>query len=383
MRRAFLIIVLLVLATCFKFHHEKSHRRHKFHKKFHKKFNKDLHKKEGFRQRLYKLRHFTPEQFQKWQKYLLEGKSEPNEVTHRHAKIARKVNKMKTTWKATVYERDYKPLLGAILDGLENLPEKKFKTRNANLPDNYDPRTAYPNCESLREVRDQANCGSCWAFGAVEAMSDRICIKSGQTDQRRVSAQNLLACCYSCGFGCDGGYPASAWSYWKSTGIPTGGLYGDKSTCQPYFLPPCDHHVDGPYGECPDSVNTPSCVKNCKDGSGVDYASDLTKGASAYSVSGEANLMQELYESGPVEASFTVYEDFLTYKSGVYQHVTGSALGGHAIKMLGWGVENGVKYWLCANSWNEGWGDGGFFKIRRGTNECGIERSVSAGEPKL
>lgn len=45
--------------------------------------------------------------------------------------------------------------------------------------------------------------------------------------------------------------------------------------------------------------------------------------------------------------------------AGVYQHVSGSALGGHAIKMLGWGEENGVPYWLCANSWNTDWGDNG------------------------
>lgn len=44
---------------------------------------------------------------------------------------------------------------------------------------------------------------------------------------------------------------------------------------------------------------------------------------------------------------------------GVYQHVSGSAVGGHAIKVLGWGVENGVPYWLCANSWNTDWGDNG------------------------
>ena len=46
-------------------------------------------------------------------------------------------------------------------------------------------------------------------------MSDRICIASGQTDQRRISAQSLLSCCGSCGFVCDGGYPAYVWSYWK------------------------------------------------------------------------------------------------------------------------------------------------------------------------
>jgi cathepsin B len=42
--------------------------------------------------------------------------------------------------------------------------------------------------------------------------------------------------------------------------------------------------------------------------------------------------------NGPVEASFDVYEDFLTYKAGIYHHVTGKNLGGHSIKILGWGV---------------------------------------------
>ena len=60
---------------------------------------------------------------------------------------------------------------------------------------------------------------------------------------------------------------------------------------------------------------------------------------------------------GPVEAAFSVYEDFLAYKSGVYQQKSGSPLGGHAVKILGWGVENETPYWLVANSWKEDWGD--------------------------
>jgi len=43
----------------------------------------------------------------------------------------------------------------------------------------------------------------------------------------------------------------------------------------------------------------------------------------------------------------------------VYHHVTGALLGGHAIKIMGWGVENGTDYWLVANSWNGDWGDKG------------------------
>ena len=274
MRKVFLILVLLAVASCIKFHHGKKHKKH------------EKHEKHGMRHMLHSLKNLPKKDFQKWQKQLLEEKTERATVPESYSEIAEKVNKLKTTWKAKAYDKDYTPYLGAILDGLENLPEKQFKTINADLPDEYDPRTAYPKCESLREIRDQSGCGSCWAFGAVEAMSDRICILSGQTDQRRVSAQNMLACCSSCGFGCDGGYPAYAWRYWKSTGLPTGGLYGDKTWCQPYAFPPCDHHIDGSHGACGD-YSTPKCVKNCDDGNKATYYSDLMYGASAYSVFGE------------------------------------------------------------------------------------------------
>jgi len=87
--------------------------------------------------------------------------------------------------------------------------------------------------------------------------------------------------------------------------------------------------------------------------------------------------------NGPVEAAFTVYEDFLAYKSGVYQHTSGSELGGHAVKILGWGVDNSVAYWIVANSWNPDWGNAGYFNILRGQDECGIEDDIVAGLPKL
>jgi len=93
--------------------------------------------------------------------------------------------------------------------------------------------------------------------------------------------------------------------------------------------------------------------------------------------------MNEIYNHGPVEGSFTVYEDFVAYKKGVYEHTTGSALGGHAIKIIGWGVESGIPYWSCVNSWNTNWGEKGLFRIRRGNNECGIEGSVNAGLPSV
>lgn len=68
---------------------------------------------------------------------------------------------------------------------------------------------------------------------------------------------------------------------------------------------------------------------------------------------------------------------------GIYRYTRGQIEGGHAIKILGWGVENGVKYWLCANSWSRTWGEHGKFRIVRGNNECGIEERVLAGRPHV
>ena len=57
-------------------------------------------------------------------------------------------------------------------------------------------------------------------------------------------------------------------------------------------------------------------------------------------------------------ALFQIMVDFCSI-IGVYKHNHGDFLGNHAVKMLGWGVENGTPYWLVANSWNTDWGDSG------------------------
>jgi cathepsin B len=89
----------------------------------------------------------------------------------------------------------------------------------------------------------------------------------------------------------------------------------------------------------------------------------------------------DLYENGPVETGFTVYEDFMSYKSGIYRYTNGEELGGHAVKIIGWGVEKNQKYWICANSWGTTWGEKGFFKIEEG--QCGIDDMVVSCIPKV
>jgi cathepsin B len=74
--------------------------------------------------------------------------------------------------------------------------------------------------------------------------------------------------------------------------------------------------------------------------------------SSAYAISGVEKIMEEIVTHGPVTAAFTVYEDFPLYKSGVYVPTTHRSLGGHAIEIVGYGIEDDVKYWLVKNSWN-------------------------------
>lgn len=168
---------------------------------------------------------------------------------------------------------------------------------------------------------------------------------------------------------------------------------------------------------------TPKCLKMCESGYSVSYKQDKHFGASAHGFESVEQIQTEIMTNGPVEGSMRVYSDFLQYKTGklrnntpqgyhycvsshvgVYRHTTGSMLGGHAIRVLGWGVEDGTDYWIVANSWNTDWGDAGmlivllslvllklvllcvcvlgFFKIVRGRDEVGIESGIVAGMPK-
>lgn len=275
--------------------------------------------------------------------------------------------------------RDAMRLMGVKLNGRRPALKKEDPSVSA-VPDSFDARVQWGKiCPSTSEIRDQANCGSCWAFGAVEAMTDRHCIFTNGASQPHISAEDLNSCCDSCGFGCDGGDPGAAWDYWLNPGLVTGGNFG-QGGCAPYSLAPCDHHVNGTLPPCGGETNTPPCPTACENGDTWD--SDIHMGKTDYVISNNATAIQvEIMTNGPVEAAFTVYADFLPYQSGVYHHVTGDELGGHAVKILGWGVESNTPYWLVANSWNTEWGAKGYFKILRGSDECGIEDYIVGGIP--
>merc|ERR1712224_1039464 len=113
---------------------------------------------------------------------------------------------------------------------------------------------------------------------------------------------------------------------------------------------------------CPSSeYPSPKCKKTCEDAYPGNFNDDKLHASKTYSVRGETQIMQELVNNGPMYVSFSVYADFPTYSSGVYEHTTGSALGGHAVTLVGYGELDGTPYWKIKNSWNEQWGDNGHF----------------------
>lgn len=281
-------------------------------------------------------------------------------------------------WKAAINPRfsnvtvgQFKRLLGvkpSPKGALEGIPIVTHK-QGIDLPDHFDARNAWGQCSTIGRILDQGHCGSCWAFAAVESLSDRFCIHLGINVS--LSVNDLLACCgFLCGNGCDGGYPISAWRYFVHHGVVT-------DECDPYFdNSGCSHPG------CEPAYPTPRCERKCVKGNLV-WRKSKHFGVNSYRISSDPySIMAEVYKNGPVEVSFTVYEDFAHYKSGVYKHTYGEALGGHAVKLIGWGTsEDGDDYWVLANQWNRGWGDDGYFKIIKGTNECGIEHGVVAGLP--
>jgi len=95
-------------------------------------------------------------------------------------------------------------------------------------------------------------------------------------------------------------------------------------------------------------------------------------------LAGELSMKSYLADGKGLYASFMVFANFMSYTSGVYGSTTGSEKGGHAVALIGYGVEGGVKYWLVQNSWGTNWGMEGFAKFKRGVNLAGIEDGAFA-----
>ena len=132
----------------------------------------------------------------------------------------------------------------------------------------FNLRSVVPNVHlppSTPHIRDQSSCVSCWAFGSTESFIDRRCIATGDTTL--MSVEDTTA---NCGFfkcfsmSCNSGQPGQAWQWFKNTCVVTGGDFtdiGSGTTCGPYSLAPCAHHVapSTEYPACPSSeYSTPS-----------------------------------------------------------------------------------------------------------------------------
>ena len=210
-------------------------------------------------------------------------------------------------------------------------------------------------------------CGSCWAFSATSALSDRIKIaRKAQVPDINLSPQVLISCELP-DEGCHGGDAATAYEWIHKNNIT-------DETCSPYQAFGHDNGVG-----CSAEIK----CKNCLPGKGC-WAQQRAKiySVSEYgNVTGEENMINEIYQRGPITCAIAVTQELVNYTGGIFEDKTGRKELDHDISVVGWGEENGTKYWIIRNSWGSYWGEGGNFRLIRGVDNLGIESTCSWAVP--
>jgi len=215
-----------------------------------------------------------------------------------------------------------------------------------NLPSRFDWR-AKDNRNWTTPIRNQGSCGSCWAHASIAVMETMMKIGLDESDLNPdYSEQFMLSCTEG---GCSGWFMDSSAAFLRTTGVPS-------EACFPYRAQdvPCE-------GRCPDWEKQ---IEKIPDWNWV----------SGYPQTVNPTLIKQKLMKGPLLVAMTVYNDFMYYSHGAYEHVDGSVIGDHAVTIVGW--DDSDHSWICKNSWGPNWGDSGWFKIKMGKNECGIEDSV-------
>lgn len=219
------------------------------------------------------------------------------------------------------------------------------KLSHADLPETKDWRAE----GIVSPVKNQHHCGSCWTFSTTGALEAAYAQAFGKNIS--LSEQQLVDCAGAFdNHGCNGGLPSQAFEYVKYNG----GL--DTEEAYPYTAKD---------GECKFSAQNV--------GVQVLDSVNITLGA-------EEELKDAVALVRPVSVAFEVVNGFRFYTKGVYTSTTcGSSPMdvNHAVLAVGYGVEDGIPYWLIKNSWGEDWGDNGYFKMEMGKNMCGVATCAS------
>lgn len=199
----------------------------------------------------------------------------------------------------------------------------------------------------------------------------RIRIQTNNTEKPVFSTQDVLDCSkYS--QNCDGGFPyLIAGKYAQDFGVVL-------DECNPYV---------GSKKQCQSKYSSTKCRRRT-------YTFKYNYVGGYYGGCNEELMRIELVKNGPIAVGFEVYDDFMSYAGGVYTHdsetlhQTGDGfnpfeLTNHAVLIVGYGKDkiSGHNYWIVKNSWGTEWGLKGYFLIRRGTDECGIESLAVAATP--
>ena len=196
--------------------------------------------------------------------------------------------------------------------------ESSHPVLQQSIPDSYDFREHYPNC--TRYIRDQGDCGACWAFTGSGMLADRICKMTDGQVNVELSIANMVDCSLE-NFACQGGYLMNALDYLMNEGTVS-------EECQPYKEEqrPCTYKCHKKQTEFKKYFCAPGTLKI------------LTT---------KEQIKHEIMNNGPVMVGLSVFEDFLNYAKGDYKQISANLVGGHAVKMLGWRTTNsGQTSWL-------------------------------------